>query len=209
MGAGIDVDITETVYKHFPVCAGAVAALVFVLMTISFRSVVLAAKAVVPITITLALVYCSAKLVYQDGIFGSGFAGLAGIGGLCWIPPVLLFPLLIGFGLDYHVFLLSRVVEYRCMGHSDSESVLLGLSKTGRTITFAGVIMAVAFLGLLFAHEALLSQLSFIVVVAVLVDTFVVRTILVPSMMAMLGKHNWWPRRMPVLRPQSTEGGHL
>jgi hypothetical protein len=209
MGAAIDIDISNTVYDHFPITIGAVGGLVFVLMLIAFRSVVLAIKSVTTITITLSLVYGLAKFVYQDGIFGDGFAGTAGMGGICWIPPVLTFPILIGFGLDYHIFLLSRVVEYRKLGHSDIESVLLGLSKTGRVITYAGLIMAAGFGGLLFAHEALLSQLSFLVVVAVLVDTFLVRTILVPSMMAMLGKYNWWPRRMPELRPQSTEGGFL
>lgn len=209
MGAAIDVDISNTVYDHFPNAIGAAGGLVFVLMMIAFRSVVLATKSVITITITLSLVYGLAKLVYQDGLFGDGFAGTAGMGGVCWIPPVVTFPIVIGFGLDYHFFLLSRVVEYRMLGHSDIDSVLRGLSKTGRVITFAGLIMAAGFGGLLFAHEALLSQLSFIVMVAVLVDTFLVRAILVPSMMAMLGKYNWWPRRMPALRLQSTEGGLL
>lgn len=71
-----------------------------------------------------------------------------------------------------------------------------GLSKTGRIITFAGVIMAVAFLGLLPSHEGNLQQISFIISVAVLCDTFLVRGLMIPCMMSILGKWNWWPRRM-------------
>jgi uncharacterized membrane protein YdfJ with MMPL/SSD domain len=77
---------------------------------------------------------------------------------VCWIPAVLAFAILVGLGLDYHVFLLSRVVEFRKQGFSDRESVLLGLARTGRVITAAGIIMAIAFLGLLFGHEPLLQQ---------------------------------------------------
>lgn len=71
---------------------------------------------------------------------------------------MLAFSILVGLGLDYHVFLLSRVVEFRKQGFSDRESVLLGLARTGRVITAAGIIMAIAFLGLLFGHEPLLQQ---------------------------------------------------
>ncbi len=78
--------------------------------------------------------------------------------GVCWVPPVLSFSILVGFGLDYHIFLLSRIVEFRRDGFSDRESIVLGVARTGRVITAAGVIMAVAFLGLLFAHEPILQQ---------------------------------------------------
>jgi len=109
---------------------------------------------------TLSLVYGIARFVYQHGALnGLGFRGFAKAGGLCWLPPILTFPLLIGFGVDYEVFLLSRIVEFRTLRYTDRESVLLGLSKTGRIITYAGVIMAVAFVGLLPAYEHQLSQL--------------------------------------------------
>ena len=142
--------------------------------------------------------YGAARWVYQDNALGFlNFLGTKSTGGLCWIPPVLTFPMLIGFGLDYHIFLLSRVMEFRLRRFSDQDAVLYGLSKTGRIITFAGIIMAVAFLGLLPSHEGTLQQLSFIVTIAVLTDTFLVRAILIPCLMAVLGKWNWWPRTMP------------
>ena len=110
---------------------------------------------------------------------------------------MLCFCLLVGLGLDYHIFLLNRVMEFRLQGFTDRESVILGLAKTGGVITAAGLIMAVAFLGTFFAGEPVLQQLSFFIIVAVLVDTFVVRAMLVPAMMVTLGKYNWWPRKMP------------
>lgn len=123
----------------------------------------------------------------------------------CRIPPVLCFPILVGLGLDYHIFLLARVVEYRSHGYSDRESALLALAKTGRLITMAGLIMAVAFLGLLPAYEPLMSQLAWLVIIAVLVDTFVVRALVVPCLIVVIGRWNWWPRRMPVARIETRD----
>jgi len=195
-------DMINRVYTYFPLTAAFVAAIVFVLMGITFGSVVIAVKAVVSIALTLSLVYGIVTAVYQNGILESlhsaHFISLQPTaGGLCWVPPVLCFCLLVGLGLDYHIFLLNRVMEFRLKGFTDRESVILGLAKTGGVITAAGLIMAVAFLGTFFAGEPVLQQLSFFIIIAVLVDTFVVRAMLVPSMMVTLGKYNWWPRKMP------------
>ena len=141
--------------------------------------------------------------MYQNGIFeGLHTAALSNSGGLCWVPPVLCFSLLVGLGLDYHIFLLNRVMEYRLRGFPDREAVVLGLARTGGVITAAGLIMAVAFLGTMVAPQPVLYQLSFFTIVAVLTDTFIVRAMLVPAMMVTLGKYNWWPRKMPPVRPE-------
>ena len=87
------------------------------------------------------------------------------------------------------------MVEYRAKGHDDDESISLGLAKTGRIITAAGTIMAVAFGGMLLSSSTTINMLAFYLTTAVILDTFVVRTCLVPAMMFALGKHNWWPRR--------------
>ena len=89
--------------------------------------------------------------------------------------------------------------RYRLGGEdTDQESVLKALGKTGSVITMAGVIMAIAFAGLIAAHERTITQMGFILVAAVLTDTFVVRAMLIPSLMSILGRANWWPRRMPL-----------
>eukprot|EP01147_Barroeca_monosierra_P007775 gene7775-635_t len=197
-GGVVDVDMIDEVFARFHVAIAGVAAVVFFLMLLSFRSVAIAVKAVVSIALTQALVYGISTCVFEYGILDFlGWPNLSSVGGLCWISSILAFTILVGLGLDYHIFLLGRVVEFRQHGYDDRESVLLGLARTGRVITAAGVIMAIAFLGLLFSHEPLVQQLAFLIIVAVLIDTFVVRTILVPSMMAILGNVNWWPRAMP------------
>ncbi|EGD75211.1 hypothetical protein PTSG_06862 [Salpingoeca rosetta] len=204
-----DVDMIAHVFGRFHVAIASVAAVVFVLMLLAFRSVAIALKAVLSIALTQGLVYGISTCVYDYGIFAFlGWNSLAPTGGLCWIPSILVFTILVGLGLDYHIFLLSRVVEFRRLGFDDEESVLLGLARTGRVITAAGVIMAIAFLGLLFSHEALVQQLAFFIVIAVLIDTFVVRACLVPAMMSVLGRFNWWPLTMPkVTRSQHLEPG--
>ena len=107
------IDNADAVYEKFPNTAACVAAVVLVLMAFTFRSVVVAIKAVVSIGLTLSIVYGSTTLVYQFGLFeGSSFYWFAKTGGVCWVPPILCFALLVGLGLDYHVFLLNRVVEY-------------------------------------------------------------------------------------------------
>jgi len=108
------------------------------------------------------------------------------------------FSILVGLGLDYDIFLFSRVVEYRKAGFSDRASITKGVYKTGRIITAAGVIMSIAFGGLLFSKQMVLNQFGFMLCIAVLVDTFVVRTLMVPAIMGLVGWVNWWPGHVPV-----------
>lgn len=106
-------------------------------------------------------------------------------------------------GLDYDVFLLGRVLEYRLQGSSERESIAAGLETSGPLITAAGLIMAIAFGALLFSTSVSLNELAFLLTISVLVDTLVVRTVLVPSVMGLLGRANWWPRRLPAPRPSA------
>ena len=100
-------------------------------------------------------------------------------------------------GLDYDVFLLTRIYEERTNGMGDRASIVRGLVHSGNIITAAGCIMAIAFTGLLINATPALNQLAAALVASVLLDTFVVRTLLLPSVMGLLGSWNWWPRRMP------------
>ena len=100
-----------------------------------------------------------------------------------------------------HTHTHSHTHRYRRAGLGESESVIAGLSQTGHIITAAGVIMAIAFSGLLLSTEAVLNQLAFLLVLAVLVDTFIVRSMLVPAIMSALGKLNWWPQKFKPRAP--------
>eukprot|EP00056_Hartaetosiga_gracilis_P006000 m.91952 g.91952 ORF g.91952 m.91952 type:complete len:341 (+) comp12343_c0_seq3:1532-2554(+) len=198
-GATVSNDMEQKVYDLFPTAVGITTALVFVLVGAAFWSVSIPIRAILTIAETLAFVYGCAVWVYQFGALD--FLTIPGLSGnlkaLSWISPVMAFSVLVGLGLDYDVFLLSRVVEYRKDGFSDRDSILLGLARTGKIITAAGMIMAIAFVGLLFSSESVLNQLSFFLVLAVLVDTFIIRSMIVPCMMFLIGRFNWWPASMP------------
>ena len=108
------LELIERVYDSFPMIIGYISGVVLVLMIVSFRSVVIAVKAVISIALTLSITYGSAALVWQWGYLEwTGYRGFSQTGALCWVPPILCICMLVGLGLDYHVFLLSRVVEYR------------------------------------------------------------------------------------------------
>jgi len=112
----------------------------------------------------------------------------------------------IALGLDYDIFLVSRIVEFRMQGYSDRASIFRGTAKTGGVISGAGLIMALAFSGLCFADKLLLQQFGVLLITSVLFDTFVVRTVLVPALMLIAEGWNWWPRRMPPPVIDSCEG---
>eukprot|EP00055_Hartaetosiga_balthica_P014423 m.79090 g.79090 ORF g.79090 m.79090 type:complete len:918 (+) comp8591_c0_seq4:121-2874(+) len=195
-----EYDVTTNLFRAFPEAIGAIVGVVFVLTLIAFQSIVIAFKAVISITLTQSLVYGIGTCVYQYGILNwMQWYSVKSVDGLCWIPVFVSFSTMVGLGLDYHVFLLGRVIEFRKQGFSDTESVMLGIARTGRVITAAGIIMAIAFFGLLFSHSAIVQQLASFVIVAVLLDTFVVRACLVPALMTIMGSFNWWPMRMPTV----------
>lgn len=199
-GQTYSYDAVQVAYGAFPTAIGVTTAVVFVVIGVAFRSLVIPLRSVLTIGMTVGLVYGLATFVYQDNILDFlSLAGVQGTSALSWLPPVLCFSILVGLSLDYDVFLLIRVREYRSKGYSERDSVLLGLTSTGRIITAAGAIMAIAFFGLLFSKEAMLNQLSFFLVMAVLIDTLVIRTLVVPSMMVLIGRFNWFPFRMPAV----------
>jgi len=148
----------------------------------------------ITIALPLTVVYGFAVLVYQKGLLDvMHWSAIGNTHGLYWLTPVMTVTILIGLALDYDVFLFARVHEYRLQGLPTRESIVRGVYSTGSIITAAGVIMAIAFSGLLFSEMPALNQTGFILVVAVLVDTFIIRTLLVPAVLAIAKEVNWWP----------------
>ena len=193
-GFGGDVaDSLSSVYAAWPLMGCMVACVVLLIVGLSFRSCIIALRGVLTIGLTIIFVSGLAKLVYVDGIFASlGFAGVAENTGLVWIVQPTIFPLLVGIALDYDIFLIGRIVELHEEGVSARNSIILGVASTGTIITAAGVIQALAFFGLMLSSIQVLNQLSFFLFFAVLFDTFVVRTFVVPSIMFWLGRANFW-----------------
>ena len=192
-------DSIAFVYARLGTLVGVTAAVVFVILLAAFRSVAIAARAVATLAAMEVCVFGAAAAVFCAGVLQPGGAlhSFSSDGGLYWLIPLLAFSLVTGLGLDYDIFILSAITEARRAGWSDADALTLGIRRSGPVISWAGLIMAVAFSGFLFSHVPLLNQLGFFIVFAVLVDTFVVRPLLVPALMALLGRAAYWPARLP------------
>eukprot|EP01105_Mastigella_eilhardi_P013546 TRINITY_DN3089_c0_g1_i3.p1 TRINITY_DN3089_c0_g1~~TRINITY_DN3089_c0_g1_i3.p1 ORF type:complete len:868 (-),score=205.36 TRINITY_DN3089_c0_g1_i3:122-2566(-) len=191
-------DCVDLTLKYFPYVIGGTAIVVLVLLMVVFRSVFIAARVVVTLSLTLLWVFGFATAVFSAGWFNWASGKLDDVHGLYWLGPVLTFSIILGLGLDYDIFLFSRIVEFRQRGFSDRLAVRFGVERTGAIVTVAGLIMAIAFGGLMSGSTWLIIQMGFLEAFAVVVDTFVVRTVLTPCIVYLAGRANWWPRKLPV-----------
>merc|ERR1712060_264624 len=112
-----------------------------------------------------------------------------------WFSPILTIPVCVGLALDYDIFIFSRIIEKRDEGFSMKLAILNGVAETGGTISTAGVIMSIAFCGLLFTTVEALDEIAVMFVASVLLDTFIVRTLLVTCFLYVFGDLNWWPTK--------------
>jgi putative drug exporter of the RND superfamily len=198
-----DADFLSIVDTYTPIIFAFVLGLSFLLLLIAFRSIVVPVKAIMMNLLSVAASYGLMVLVFQKGIGNEifGFQQTPTIES--WVP-ILLFCILFGLSMDYHVFLLSRVREHFDLTHDNRESVAVGLRSTARLITGAALIMVVVFGGFAAGDLVAFQQMGFGLAVAIFLDATVVRSILVPSSMALLGDRNWylpsWLSWLPDLR---------
>jgi putative drug exporter of the RND superfamily len=197
------VDQSDYVSGRIPVFIAGVVLLSFVLLLFAFRAPLIALKAGVMNLLSVGAAYGVVALAAEGGWFGS----LLGVDTDTPVPPfipVMMFAVLFGLSMDYEVFLLSRVrEEYRRTGVTSS-AVADGLAKTARVITAAAAIMVVVFLAFIFSTEVFLKLMGVGMATAILVDATVVRMVLVPAVMQLMGRANWWipswlDRRLPRL----------
>jgi RND superfamily putative drug exporter len=187
----VERDLRLELYNKFPVVVALVLAATFVLLTILFRSLIIPAKAVLMNLLSLFAAYGFLVLVFQHG-HGAKLLGFSSAGYVNWITPVMLFCILFGLSMDYEVFLLSRIREFRDRGHSTRDSVALGLERTGGIVTGAAVIMIVVFSAFALSPIIIVKEIGFSLAIAVLLDATIIRILLVPSLMRALGPLNWW-----------------
>jgi len=183
-------DFLDLTYGWFPWLVAAVLVATFVLLMRAFRSIVLPLKAIVLNLLSIGAAYGLLVVVFR---WGAGeWAGLIPYDQIeGWIP-VFLFAMLFGLSMDYEVFLVSRMREEWDNGATNEEAVVLGLTKTGRLVTAAGLIMFAAFMGFVAGSIVGLQQFGFGLAAAILIDVTIVRALLVPSAMKLFGKWNWW-----------------
>lgn len=196
-GATQAADARMTVDAAMPVYLGISVAGIMALVFLLFRSLVLPLRLAWALLFTLAATFSVAVVVYQTTLFHPYFPWLASYYGLTYESVPLVICLAVALGLDYDIFLVSRICEYRLLGYSDRDSIVEGVARSGHVISGAGLVMALCFAGLGFSTKLQLQQLSVLLVSSVLLDTFVVRTVLVPALMLSAGTWNWWPRTMP------------
>eukprot|EP00754_Rhynchopus_humris_P023793 Rhum_TRINITY_DN14849_c0_g1::Rhum_TRINITY_DN14849_c0_g1_i2::g.119967::m.119967/K06994/K06994; putative drug exporter of the RND superfamily len=195
---GPDVDAANIVESHIPLIMGVICVSVMVIVGLVFRSLLLPLRLAFALAYTIAITLGVAVLVYQTEWLWWLFPYLAQYEneGLSYAVPAVVIPVCVALGLDYDIFLLTRVLEYRLAGMDDVEAVVMSVGRTGSTISGAGIIMSVAFGGLLASSETQLNQFGLLLTVSVLLDTFVIRTIFVPALMCKAASYNWWPRAM-------------
>lgn len=139
------------------------------------------------------LIQVSSKMLPFQG----SFSLMLLTAGLYWIVPIIGLPIIVGCTLDYDSFLVARIFEFREAGMETSAAVIYGLQDTARVITIAGCIMTVAFGSMLFSSVPVINQIGTILVMCSILDTFLVRSLLVPSLMLVAVDLNWWPKVMP------------
>jgi RND superfamily putative drug exporter len=184
-------DLNSQLEDTLPLFIGAVIAVSFVLLMLVFRSVVVPLKAALMNLLSIGGAYGVLVAVFQWG-WGAELLGLEGPTPITSMIIVIMFPILFGLSMDYEVFLLSRVREEYARTGDNAESVARGLAGTGRVITSAALIMIAVFLSFVASPVPSLKMLGLGLAVAILIDATIVRMVLVPATMALLGKANWW-----------------
>ncbi|HZU45646.1 MAG TPA: MMPL family transporter [Mycobacterium sp.] len=195
--AQINHDSVKALETRLPLVLGLIAVISFVLLFLLTGSVVLPLKALVLNVLSLTAAFGALAWIFQDGHLGA--LGTTPSGTLEVNMPLLMFCVAFGLSMDYEVFLVSRIREYwlesdRTRAGND-ESVALGVARTGRVITAAALVMSISFAGLIAAQVSFMRMFGVGLTLAVLVDATLVRTVLVPAFMHIVGRWNWWAPR--------------
>jgi RND superfamily putative drug exporter len=191
-GATADfVDFQSSLEEHLPIALGIVIFATLLILFLMTGSVVLPIKSLIMNFLNLSAVFGLLVLIFQDGRL-EGFLDYSSPGAIEQTMPILLFAVAFGLSTDYAVFLLSRIKEARDNGASESESVAIGLERTGRIVTAAALLFAVAMGAFATSQIIFIKENGVGTALAVLIDATIIRALLVPSLMELLGKWNWW-----------------
>jgi RND superfamily putative drug exporter len=194
-GATADfVDFQDSLVRHLPIAAAIIVVATLVILFLFTGSLVLPIKALIMNILNLSAVFGILVWIFQDGRL-EGLLDYTSQGALEQTMPILLFAVAFGLSTDYAVFLLSRIKEARDHGASDSESVAIGLERTGRIVTAAALLFAVAIGAFATSQIIFIKENGIGTALAVLIDASIIRALLVPSLMELLGRWNWWAPR--------------
>jgi RND superfamily putative drug exporter len=185
------VDAKETLFARLPIALAIIAVLTFVLLFLMVGSLLVPAKALVLNLLSLSATFGAMVWVFQDGHL-SGFLDFTPTGVIDVFTPILMFCVAFGLSMDYEVFLLSRIKEEYDVEQDNEHAVAVGLERTGRIVTAAAVLLAIVFVAFATSQVSVVKLIGLGLALAVLVDAFVIRATLVPALMRLAGRANWW-----------------
>lgn len=187
-----DVDFIDAVYGNFPLILGAILLVTFVLLVRAFRSIVLPLKAVILNALSVAATYGILVLIWQEGYGTELLFGMEATGAIpSWLP-LMIFAFLFGLSMDYEVFILARMREEYDRTGSTREAVVRGMSHTGRLVTTAAIILFLAFVSMSTIPEVDVKIMATGLAAGILLDATLIRGLLVPATVALMGHVNWW-----------------
>ena len=200
------VDLADILGQRLPWMFAAILLLSFVLLMLVFRSILVPLKAVIMNLLSIGAAYGVIVAIFQNGWFKDA-VGIGKEGPIeAWVP-MMLFAIVFGLSMDYEVFLLSRIKEEYDQTHNNAEAVAHGLAKTARLITAAAAIMICVFGSFVLSDLRVLKLVGFGLAFAVFIDATLVRLVLVPATMELLGDRNWWfPKWLEWLPRVNVEG---
>jgi RND superfamily putative drug exporter len=185
------LDLQSSLVDHLPLVLAIVFVVTFVVLFLMTGSVILPLKQVLMNFLGLSATFGLLVVIFQDGRL-EGLLGYTSQGGLEATQPLLLFAVVFGLSTDYGVFLLARIKEARDAGRPNDEAVAVGLERTGRIVSAAAILFAVAIGAFVTSQVIFVKELGVGTALAVLIDATIIRALLVPSLMEMLGRWNWW-----------------
>ena len=184
-------DSTDEMKSNLPPVVAFVLLFAFGLMLVAFRSIVVAAKAILLNLLSVAAAYGVLVLVFQHGV-GKGLLGVSSTAGIDAVVPLLLFVILFGLSMDYHVFILGRIRETFDHGKTMDEAIAHGIKSTAGVVTSAAIVMVAVFAIFATLSMPFFKQFGVGLATAVLIDATIVRAVLLPASMKLLGDWNWY-----------------
>jgi len=200
-------DFTTTMKTHLPYVFGFVLGLAFLLLLLTFRSLVIPLLTIALNLLSVGAAYGVVTLVFQHGYL-RGLLGAQNLGGVIDWLPLFLFVVLFGLSMDYHVLILSRIREARLEGRTSAEAVAEGIKSTAGVVTSAAIVMVGVFSIFAILPEVMFKQLGVGLAVAILIDATIVRAVLLPATMTLLGEWNWYLPKLPRSIHRPRRHGH-
>ena len=203
-----NADFIDAVYGSFPLMIALITITTFILLARAFRSLLLPAKAILLNVLSVAAAWGVLVLVWQHGFGSEAIFGIEATGSIPSWMPLMIFAFLFGLSMDYEVFILSRMREEYDRTGSTETAVIQGIGRTGRLVTSAALILFLAFVSMASGPETDVKVMATGLAAGILLDATVIRALLVPALVSLFGRWNWWLPKGParLLRVAPSEG---